>query len=243
MSKINWLTQTPIAHRGLHDHESPENSLASFKKGMALGHALEFDIHLTKDKKLVVFHDKNTQRMCTVSKEISQSNYSELRDLKLLKTNEGIPLLEEVLSLVNGKVPLLIEIKDDGPDGVLEKELIKVMDKYHGQFAIQSFNPWSLKHLRALKEDYTLGMLSGSFKYSKLHFFGKVALKSLLFASVIKPNFFSLEYEFYPWYQQLMVKLYPSDALIFWTIKDDSLGKKILKAGHGIIYEKMVLTK
>ena len=102
-----------IAHRGVFNNiDIPENSIKSFKEALKLNIDVEFDIQLTKDNVLVIFHDDNLKRMTGIDKNIQECNYDEIKNLKLLNTNEYIPTLDEVLKLINDKVFMDIEIKN-----------------------------------------------------------------------------------------------------------------------------------
>ena len=102
-----------IAHRGLHNAEKgiPENSLLSYCHAIKENLAIEIDIHLTGDGKVISFHDNSTKRMCGIDLKIEETNLEYLKKLRLLNTEERIPTLEEVLDTVQGKVFLLIEFK------------------------------------------------------------------------------------------------------------------------------------
>lgn len=106
---------TMIAHRGLFNNNSdaPENSLAAFRNALEHGFGMELDVQLTKDGKLVVFHDFDLKRMCGVHKKLTELTYAELEQYSLKNSTEKIPLFSDVLELVNGKVPLVVEIKVD----------------------------------------------------------------------------------------------------------------------------------
>lgn len=130
-----------IAHRGLHTENFPENSLLAFENAVNNGIAIELDVRLTKDCKLVVFHDKNLFRMTGIDADISDFDYAQLSALTLKDTKEKIPLLTEVLKTVSGKVPIFIEIKEGSPVGILEKRLDKLLKNYHGDCAVMAFNP------------------------------------------------------------------------------------------------------
>ena len=106
------IPNNKIAHRGMFDNiKIPENSIAAFKKALKYNYSIELDVQLTKDNVLVVFHDENLKRMTGIDKLIQDSNYEEIKDLKLLNTKEYIPTLDEVLKLIDNKVLLDIEVK------------------------------------------------------------------------------------------------------------------------------------
>ena len=147
IGKDHWIVNIPIAHRGLHDGNKliPENSMLSFKNAIHKGFAIEIDIVFSKDGHIIVFHDYNTFRLCGVDAKVSDLTLAQIKTLYLGKTKERIPTLQEVLSLVDNKVPLLIEIKNRSKVGYFENNLNEVLKNYEGDFAIQSFNPRSLK--------------------------------------------------------------------------------------------------
>ena len=128
-----FLTQSFIAHRGLHNinENIPENTLKAFKNAIKNNYAIELDVHILKDGKVIVFHDKTLFRMTGVNKKIKDMNYDEIKCLKLKNTSENIPLLKEVLKLVAGKVPLIIELKSSNKVGTLEKEVMKLLENYN----------------------------------------------------------------------------------------------------------------
>jgi len=152
----HWILERPIAHRGLHDGNQlvPENSLAAFQKAMAQNYPLELDLQLLKDGTVIVFHDDDLQRACGVPTTISESALADLKDLRLFHSEETIPTLAETLAFVNGKVPLLIELKNGGLGKQLEKNTLKVLSDYQGEVALQSMNPftvrWLKKHYKGL---------------------------------------------------------------------------------------------
>lgn len=139
-SNLNWLIEKPIAHRGLHNKIYPENSMLAFRNAIENGYSIELDVHLTKDKQVVVIHDENLERLTGDSRKIKDITYDELKKLKLLNSSESIPLFKEVLTLVGGKVPMLIEIKTSDNVIGLATEVNKLLQGYRGDFAIQSFN-------------------------------------------------------------------------------------------------------
>ena len=112
---INRVDRTPFygrhyAHRGLFDNNSdaPENSLAAFQKAVDAGYGIELDVQLSKDNKLVVFHDATLKRMCGVDGKVWEYTLAELKQFKLANSNETIPTFEEFLEVVDGKVPLIL---------------------------------------------------------------------------------------------------------------------------------------
>ncbi len=148
--------RAPIAHRGLHDgeHGIPENSRAAFRAAIAGGYGIELDVQMSSDGKAIVFHDYGLSRLTGADGMLRDKTAEDLSRIPLLANGEGIPTLAEVLALVAGRAPLLIEIKDQdgemGPDtGQLEVSTARDLQGYHGPVALMSFNPHSVAALAA----------------------------------------------------------------------------------------------
>ncbi len=155
-----WLVDVPIAHRGFHSETCPENSLRSFERAIKRGYAIELDVQSLSDGEIAVFHDDNLQRMTGADQPVSSADARIIKDFRLLGTDQGIPLLAEVLDLVRGAVPLLIEIKNNGAPGVLEENLHRALVRYQGPYAIQSFNPLSVRWFGLHAPEVCRGQLS-----------------------------------------------------------------------------------
>ena len=121
MKDLGWLLDTPVAHRGYHGPGVPENSIAAFHEAILNGFTIELDVHKTNDDVLVVFHDENLVRRTSCNKIIEDCTGAEIRDLVLDSTTERIPAFDEVLEYVNGRVGLLIEIKQHPRIGSVEE--------------------------------------------------------------------------------------------------------------------------
>lgn len=159
-----WLVNQPIAHRGLHDDRLPENSMGAFKNAILHGYAIETDVHLTTDDVVVVFHDDSLKRMTDRRGNIDEMSYGELKDITLIGgDNEKIPTLSELLELTDGKVPLLIEVKDHKNIGKLEGILTEMLRAYKGEFAVQSFNPFIVRWFKKNAPEFIRGQLASYF--------------------------------------------------------------------------------
>ena len=120
MKDLKFLKETIIAHRGVHNEKDIiENSLEAFKEAVNKNYIIELDVHFLKDGEVVVFHDDNIERMTGINKNLKDCTYDEIRNIKLLNKNTYIPKFSDVLKLVDGKVPILIELKNDNKVGLL----------------------------------------------------------------------------------------------------------------------------
>ena len=161
----------PIAHRALHDvaQGRPENRRAAIKAAIAAGYGIEIDVQLSADGAAMVFHDYALQRLTAASGPVRLSDRETLESLPLTGGEEGIPGLLEILSHVGGRVPLLVEIKDQdggmGTDiGPLEKAVARDIQGYVGPLAVMSFNPHAVAMMRDLCPDVPRGLVTSAYR-------------------------------------------------------------------------------
>ncbi len=225
---MDWLIQRPIAHRGLHKGSYiPENSYQAFQEAILNNYAIELDVRITKDKKVVIFHDKNTLRMCGVKRRIDNQNYADLEQFTLNNTQQKIPLLKEVLELVDNQVPLFIEIKNYGQVGEFEKLVLEELKSYSGKYAICSFNVEVVKWFRQNHPEIIRGLVYCDLHKFGINFFHLVFLYRLL---LVRPDFIFLDYKLLDTFLPKMVRLFKK-PLICWTVN----GKKKLAKAQTIV--------
>jgi Glycerophosphoryl diester phosphodiesterase len=150
-----------IAHRGLHraDTGIPENSLAAFDAAAENGYGIELDVRLTADDRVVVFHDDDVSRLCGVSGNISEMTWNEIKKLRLLDTNHGIPLLSESLVTVAGRGPVIVELKQGTRNRELCERTLELISCYSGPILIESFDPRIVAWFRKFAPEITRGQL------------------------------------------------------------------------------------
>ena len=178
-----------IAHRGLHDKFVPENSLKAFGLALEKNLAIEFDLQMTRDKQIVVFHDSNLKRMCGIDKSINSCAYEEIKNLKLKNSQETIPLLSDVLKLVNGKVLLDIEIKNTKHIFRVVDVVSNILNNYHGSYTIKSFNPLISYVYKKKNPNISCGVLVGDLKKTKVPRFFQNILLNINYLFLYKPDF------------------------------------------------------
>ncbi len=234
---FQWLFVKPISHRGLFDNnEIPENSLRAFEEAIINNCPIELDIRLSKDGKIFVFHDDSLERMANITKQFHELNSLELNKLTLLNTTYKIPTLEEVLFLVNGRVPLLIEIKNNGVLGYFERQLIKILRKYKGKFAVESFNPVTLIWFRIVAPDIRRGLLGTEIYCNFLSRIYKMATEFFLLPYLIKPHFISYNISLIS--TDFIARIKKSGIpVICWTIKNEDEFIKNKDFADNIIFE------
>ena len=186
----SWIVKSPISHRGVHGEKAPENSLAAFKQSIKNKYPIELDVVALADGTPVVFHDEKLARLTGRDGFISSVSLSDISDFRLQGTKEKIPTLAEVLKVVDGKVPLLIEIKNQGKVGPLEKAVWKELMKYKGEYAVQSFNPYTLEWFKINAPKIRRGQLASFFRNGSVTGFKRFALKRMLLnKNISEPNF------------------------------------------------------
>lgn len=210
------------AHRGLHDNETqaPENSMAAFCKAVEQGYGIELDVQLSKDKVPVVFHDFTLKRICGVEGKVSDYTYEELQNFKLCRSEERIPRFEDFLKMVDGRVPLIVELKIEWMDLSVCALADELLRNYQGVYCIESFNPLGLLWYRKNHNSVMRGQLSEAFLQEKgmkncLYFI----LEHMLFNFITKPDFIAYNHKHYRTLsRQICRKLYRNLA-VAWTIK------------------------
>lgn len=194
MKDLSWLKTEYIAHRGLYrrDQSIPENSLASVRHALEKGYAVECDVNLLKDGTVVCFHDFTLKRICNDSRQTSDITLSEIKKLNLFHTDEKVPTLKEVLALIDGKKPVLIELKPHGNVKKLCYETMNILKDYQGKYALFSFHPRVVYILKKRYPHVIRGQISEYFKDLKtMNKIQKYLMKSMFFNRFTKPDFIS----------------------------------------------------
>ena len=157
------------AHRGLHDAQRPENSMAAFRAAVESGYGAELDIHLMKDGNLAVIHDSSLKRTAGVDLRIEDLDATSITAYHLNNTQEQIPLLPQVLEIFEGRAPLIVELKTVNRNhAAICRAASQLLDNYHGQYCIESFDPRVVAWFRRHRPDVIRGQLSENWMRAKL---------------------------------------------------------------------------
>lgn len=236
--------KTKYAHRGLHNEERVENSLSAFKAAVEAGYGIEFDVRAAKDGTLVIFHDPTLSRMTGAEGKVIEKTMEELRALRLNNTEDTLPTFDEVLSLVNGKVPLLVEIKDD----VSAADTLKICERlknYEGKYIVESFNPLLLKIVKKQLPNVYRGVLAQNFlRYPIYRSPVYYLLQTLRLNFLAKPDFIAYDKDllFHP--SLWAVKKIFRRPFFAWTIRSEEEEEKAYKDGFtAVIFEKYLAKK
>jgi glycerophosphoryl diester phosphodiesterase len=154
-TRLEALFAKPFAHRGLHGAGIIENSRAAFCAAIQAGHGIELDVQATGDGEAIVFHDYELGRLTGTQGKLAEMSAAALGAIPLSGESDGLPTLAEILTLIDGRAPLLVEVKSPGRRvGALSGAVARALDAYIGPVAVMSFNPgvprWFAKHRPAV---------------------------------------------------------------------------------------------
>ncbi len=161
MTNADWIKELPVAHRGYHDLNNAvwENTLSAFSRAVEAGFAIECDLHYASDAVPVIFHDEDLERLCNLKGDVRERTSQELGLIAVGGTKDKVPTLKQLLHLVKGKVPLVLELKGrEADDEGFAEAVLDVLEGYEGKVALMSFDRWLLKDLRELNSAYPIGL-------------------------------------------------------------------------------------
>lgn len=148
----DWLYKRYIAHRGYFNNEEGvvENTKTAFLKAIEKKYLIETDISLTKDNKIIVYHDDNFIRLFNVEKKVSELTLEEIKQLSYEKTEDKVLEFKEFLEVIDGKTGLLLEFKsqDSKRDIILCEKAMEILKDYKGNYVVQSFQPLILAYFK-----------------------------------------------------------------------------------------------
>ncbi len=211
-----------FAHRGLHGGGVPENSLRAFELACERGCGIELDVQTSLDGVVMVFHDSTLIRMTGVDKKLCELNADELSKLSLAGTDQTIPTFIEVLSLIDGRVPLLVELKGETLDASLCEKVADILLSYKGEYCIESFNPLLVKEMKKYLPDVFRGQLyTNVCRDKKKCSVRNIALTLMAFNFLARPDFIAynkLDRNTLP--VKLATKFHRTPSFV-WTVRGD----------------------
>lgn len=228
----------PYAHRGLHSEDTPENSLDAFAKACEAGFGIELDVQLSRDGEVMVFHDYTLIRMTGREGKLSDLSCAELRALPLKGSDQTVPTFREVLELVDGRVPLLVELKGEDLNAALCPKVAELLRSYKGAYCIESFNPLLIRAMRRELPRAYYGQLYTNVcrdkkKYSPLN----LLLTAMAFNFLAKPDFIAYNYKDRKSLPvKLTTRMYKAAPFI-WTARDGEVLREAAQYGEYPIFE------
>lgn len=242
-----WLLARPIAHRGLHDvaRAIAENSLPAFWAAARAGYPVELDVRLLADGEVVVFHDRELDRLTSASGPIAARTREEIAALTLLDAAGGddpkredarIPLFRDVLDVIAGATPLLIEIKNEGEVGSLEAATVAALEGYRGPFAIQSFNPKTVAWWQDAAPGVARGLLAGDFRFEPVDEATRRRLQNLDDLAACEPDFIGYDIRLLP-FERVARERRNGRPVIGWTARSRDEAVRALEHCDNVIFE------
>ena len=235
---LQELLKHRYAHRGFHRKPAvPENSMDAFKRAGLNGFGIELDIHLTKDGKLAVIHDASLKRTCGADLNIEEITLEEAQKYFLEESQEVIPDFDHVLKLIDGYVPLVVELKvEGGNEAELCERALRSLDRYDGLYCVESFDPRAIMWLRRNRPDIVRGQLAGALKKDgfSISSAADFMLRNLWVNFLGKPDFVAYKFE----NRENKAFMNYKGAKFFWTIRSYGDMKEAEDLGCAPIFEK-----
>ncbi len=226
------------AHRGLHGDGVPENSLEAFRRAADAGVGIELDVQLSRDGEVMVFHDDTLSRMTESPKHLSELTAAELTALSLGGTNETIPTFRDVLAAVNGRVPILVELKGENTNTALCSEAAALLNDYAGAYCIESFNPLLLRAMKKCLPHAFCGLLyTNVVREKKKASLLNMMLTVMAFNCLCRPNFIAYhEVDRHTLPVKLTTGLYRAPKFV-WTVRTEASLRQARESGETAIFE------
>ena len=242
--RMDKFKNVKYAHRGLHgtvgyETFAAENSLTAFLRAVEHGYGIELDVHATKDGEIVVFHDATLDRICGASGKIKDLSLDELSEFRLLGTEDKIPTLREVLQLVGGRVPLLVELKESGTDHTISEKTAEILSGYDGDYIVESFSPAAFGAFKKRLPDVPRGFLADKLTANngKRGFIYRITQRCLLNV-MCRPQFIALNKDRPTLFPIPFIKKLFKVPTIAWTVTSPSEEERAYADGFsGVIFE------
>ena len=247
------------AHRGLHnmnpaiqkiknivesnpadtDEKLPENSYAAIQRAADLGYGIEFDVHLTKDDIPVVFHDDTLNRICGFKGNLKDYTFEELQQFRLLGTEERIPAFTDILKMVDGRVPLIIEYKVEKNADKLCSICDSILSDYKGLYCIESFHPLAVRWYKIHRPNIVRGQLSEDFTKQKLNI-PYFLLSHLIGNCYASPDFIAYNCKHKNELSRNICRKFYKSLSVAWTVRSQEELDRVSRSFDLFIFEGFV---
>ena len=239
---VDFLTARPIAHRGLHDFSTGmvENTASAIAAAIAGGDAIECDLQLTRDGEAVVFHDDHVERLTEGRGMVKDHTAAEMKQLTMRNSTDKVQTLAELLTQVNGQVPLVIELKSlwDG-DARLAQRAIEELKSYSGPHCLMSFDPDAIAAVRRFAPHIIRGIVAERATdsyYNSLPLPKQTELRTFSHLARTRPDFVSFFYEELPWAPITALRA-SGMPIITWTIRSPQQAVMAMRCSDQITFE------
>ena len=229
---------TAFAHRGLHDKTVCENSLEAFERACRAGVGIELDVQLTRDGEPVVFHDADLQRLMGDARKVADLSLAQLQEFRL-PDGRRIPTFAEVLALVNGRAPLLVELKNGKHLRQLCEKTCAQLRSYRGKYIVESFQPLILLWFRIHARDMVRGQLVAAREEYLKDYGGLLAsvMVNLVCNCLARPDFVSYDLSGKEHFGLRMQRRLFHTPLAVWTVRTHRDFSEAVQRGEMPIFE------
>lgn len=246
MAELYWL-QRPIAHRGLHDEAKGivENSASSVRAAMGAGFAVEVDLQCAAGHMPIVFHDATLDRLTAETGPVAARDAQALTAIPLRNSTDSILSLPALLALVNGHVPLVLEVKSTWTrDGKFEANIANMLASYKGPVAVMSFDPYCLAAFREAAPSLPRGLVADRFDdpdhWPQLALWQRLAMRNLLTSAIAWPHFIAYDIKALPAIAPLIARTLFGLPLLTWTVRTKEERERALRYADAMIFEGIV---
>jgi glycerophosphoryl diester phosphodiesterase len=242
MAGLDWLTERPIAHRGLHGNGLIENTLGAAAAAVEANYGIEVDLQLSADGEVVVFHDTTLERLTNGTGPVAALPSAELRKLSFPGSAERIPTLQELLDTVGGRTPLVLELKSgwNGDLTLAERVSTKLLG-YGGPVAAMSFDPDLVAALQTRAPGLPRGIVAERYydhpDWGKMPQLQKFTLGNLLHFNRTKPHFIAYYVRDLPALAPLLGRYAFGMKLLTWTVRTDAQRRRARWWADQMIFE------
>jgi glycerophosphoryl diester phosphodiesterase len=243
MAELYWLKR-PIAHRGLHDRAKGivENSASAVRAAMGAGLAVEVDLQCAANHLPIVFHDETLDRLTAETGPVNAWDAGDLVKIRLRDSEDCVLSLPALLTLVNGHVPLILEVKSTWTRyGRFEANIAKMLESYKGPVAVMSFYPYSVAAFREVAPNLPRGLVAERFDdaghWPQLSLWQRLAMRNLLSAAIARPNFIAYDIKGLPALAPLAARFLFGLPLLAWTVRSKEERERALRYADAMILE------
>jgi glycerophosphoryl diester phosphodiesterase len=246
IGELYWLRR-PYAHRGLHDAAKGiiENSASAVRAAMGKGYAIEVDLRADTADMPVVFHDATLERLTREKGPVAARDLETLSAIPLRGSTDTILSFAELLKTVDGRVPLLLEVKSNwSRDGKFEANIAAALKSYPGPVAVMSFDPYSVAAFREVAPTLPRGLVAGRFDsahdWPHLTPWQRFAMRYLLPSAFSWPHFIAYDIAALPAAAPLAARFVFGLPLLTWTVRTKEERERAQRYADSMIFEGIV---
>jgi glycerophosphoryl diester phosphodiesterase len=243
MAELYWLKR-PFAHRGLHDATKGivENSASAVSAAMGKGLAVEVDLQCAAGDMPIVFHDATLDRLTDETGPVAARSAEALAEIPLRNGSDRILALPALLGLVDGHVPLLLEVKSTWTrEGKFEANIAAMLASYKGPVAVMSFDPYALAAFREAAPNLPRGLVAERFDdeqdWPQLTARQRLVMRHLLSAAIARPHFIAYDIQALPALAPLIARTLFGLPLLTWTVDTEKERERALRYADAMIFE------